>query len=62
MACKISCSHGYEYTYYGVLSCDAMWSCGWIPTLQRNVGNHREDLDNTFYPNFANYPQDTTAS
>jgi hypothetical protein len=27
--------------HHGLLGCDAMWSCSWLPVFRRNVGNYK---------------------
>jgi hypothetical protein len=35
--CFYWCSHGVEDVCIGLLGCDVMWTCRWVPTFQRNI-------------------------
>jgi hypothetical protein len=34
---EISGSHGGEDVDVGLLGCDAVWNCRWIPTFRKNI-------------------------
>jgi hypothetical protein len=59
--------YGFNYVNCGLLGCDAMQCCGWLPTYQRNIPppssrqKYPENGSDMFLQNAGNYLYDYTA-